>query len=105
MQNYSRPNRDDLNVFVLLIRLLRQVHSHMQDINDEAERFNVLLGKQRELVDQHRSDIEDLTYDLSDYEDQMEQVLSIGLTERLNSHYSDHMASIVADRESHKEEG
>ena len=77
MQNFNPPTREDLNAYIVLIRFLRQVHSHMQDINDEAERFNRLLEEQCEVLDRHRSDIEDLTSALSDYEDDMERVKNI----------------------------
>ena len=77
MQNVNPSTREDLNAYIVLIRFLRQVHSHMQDINDEAERFNRLLEQQCEVLDRHRSDIEDLASALSDYEDEMERVESI----------------------------
>lgn len=77
MQTVNPPTREDLNAFIVLIRFLRQVHSHMQDINCEAERFNRLLEQQREVLDRHRSDIEDLTSALSEYVDEMERVKNI----------------------------
>ena len=77
MNEYTVPSQEDLNAYIVLIRFLRQVHSNMQCINDEAERFNKLLEEQCEVLDRHRSDIEDLTSALSDYEDEIKRVKSI----------------------------
>jgi hypothetical protein len=77
MQNANPPTREDLNAYIVLIRFLRQVHSHMQDINDEAERFNKLLEGQCEVLNEHRLDIEDLTSALSDYEAEIDRIKAI----------------------------
>src|ERR1039457_4841974 len=77
MNEYTVPSQEDLNAYIVLIRFLRQVHSNMQCINDEAERFNKLLEEQCEVLDRHRSDIKDLTSALSDYEDEIKRVKSI----------------------------
>jgi len=81
MRNVDRPSREDLNAYIVLIRFLTQVHSRLQDINNEAERFNKLLEQQCEVLNQHRLDIEDLEFALSDYEDELIRVRSIGQSE------------------------
>jgi len=85
MDDYRAPSPDDLNKFVVLIRFLGQVHTLMQDINEEAERFNGLLDQQCEVLNEHRQDIEDLTSALSDYENEMERVKSIDLPKQRNN--------------------
>lgn len=85
MNEYRAPSPNDLNKYIVLIRFLRQVHTLMQDINEEAERFNGLLDRQCEVLNDHRLDIEDLTSALSDYEDKMERVKSIDLPEQRNN--------------------
>ena len=105
MQNFNPPTRDDLNAYIVLIRFLRQVHLHMQDINAEAERFNTLLEGQCELLNEHRLDIEDLTSALSEYEVERERVMSIKLPEQHNNQLPGHLASITSDREPSKAEG
>ncbi|MGD0801084.1 MAG: hypothetical protein ABR906_07205 [Terracidiphilus sp.] len=77
MQSLNPPSQDDLNAYIVLIRFLRQVHSFMQEINDEAERFNKLLEGQCVVLNEHRLDIEDLTSALSDYEDEIKRVRNI----------------------------
>jgi hypothetical protein len=77
MQSPNPPTQDDLHAYIVLIRFLRQVHSYMQGINDEAERFNKLLEGQCAVLNEHRLDIEDLTSALSAYEDEMKQVKNI----------------------------
>jgi hypothetical protein len=67
MNEHRAPSPDELNAYVTLIRFLRQVHSLMQDINEEAERFHGLLDQQCVVLDRHRLNIEDLTSALSDY--------------------------------------
>jgi hypothetical protein len=77
MQNPNPPTRDALRAYIVLIHFLRQVQSLMQDINDEAERFNSLLEQQGEVLDRHRSDIEGLTSALSEYVDDLARVKDI----------------------------
>src|ERR1019366_2412633 len=79
MNEHKAPSPEELNAYIVLIRFLRQVHSHMQDINVEAERFNKLLEQQCEVLNEHRLDVEDLTSALSEYEVEMERVKSIDL--------------------------
>jgi hypothetical protein len=77
MNEHKAPSPEELNSYVVLIRFLRQVHSLMQDINDEAERFNRLLDQQCEVLDRHRLCLEDLESSLTDYEEDLERVKSI----------------------------
>jgi len=105
MSDFRPPSPEDLNKYILLNRFLWQVHSHMQNINDETERFISLLNQLGEVLNEHRCDTEDLTNALSDYEDELERVKSINLPGQLNSQFPGHLASITADREPHKAEG
>ena len=83
MNEQRHPSQEDLDRYVVLIRFLRQVHSEMQNINEEAERFNDLLREQFEVLDKHRSKIEDLDSAMSDYEESMKRVM------RINSRWGD----------------
>lgn len=74
MNEHSAPTSNELKAYAVLINFLHQVHSHQQDINTEAERLNRLLEQQGEVLDRHRSDIEDLQSALMEYENDLERV-------------------------------
>jgi transposase-like protein len=105
MNDYRPPIPEDLNRFNVLTRFLGQVHFEMQNINEETERFITLLDQLGEVLDRHRSDIEDLTSALSDYEDDLERVKSISPSEQSNNQSLGHLARITPDREPRKAEG
>jgi len=104
MNDYRTPSPEDLNKYILLNRFLWQVNSHMQNINDETERFISLLNQLGEVLKEHRCDTEDLANALSDYEDELERVKSINLPEPHNNQLTGHLASITSDREPGKAE-
>ena len=74
MNEHSAPTPDELKAYAVLINFLHQVHSHLRDINEEAEQLNRLLEQQSEVLDRHRSDIEDLQSALMEYENDLERV-------------------------------
>lgn len=81
MNEQPAPTSEELKAYAVLINFLHQVHSHQQDINDEAERLNRLLKQQGEVLDRHRSEIEDLSSALSDYGDELKRVKATVPTE------------------------
>lgn len=105
MNEYTVPSQQDLNAYIVLIRFLRQVHSHMQDINDEAERFNKLLEEQCEVLNEHRLDVEDLTSALSDYEAEIDRVKNINLPVQHNNQSPGYAESVTTSREPGTVEG
>jgi len=82
MIDFRPPSPDDLNKYVVLIRFLNQVHSQMQNINDETERFITLLEKLGEVLEEHQWGVSDLQSSLLDYEKDLERVKSINLPEQ-----------------------
>ena len=104
MTDYKAPSSDDLNRLIALNRLLRQVNTEMQNINDETERFTKLLEKLGEVLKEHRYEIEDLQSSLSDYEDDLNRVKSIDLPEQQPNQVPGEAASIASGREHIKAE-
>jgi hypothetical protein len=66
MNDFRPSSPEDLNRLIVLICFLNQVHSQMQNINDETERVNSLLEQLGEVLKQHRWDIDGLQSTLLD---------------------------------------
>ena len=105
MNEYRSQSPEDLNRFPVLIRFLNQMHSQMQNINDETERFNRLINQLGEVLKEHRQEFSDLESTLLDYEDYLERVKSINLPEQRNNQSPGHLASRTEGREPSKSEG
>ena len=105
MNDYRSQSPEDLNRFPVLIRFLNQMHSQMQNINYETERFNRLIDQLGEVLKEHRQEFSDLQSTLLDYEDYLERVKSINLPEQRNNQSSGHLASRTEGREPSKSEG
>src|ERR1035441_1479198 len=94
MQNFNPPTREDLNAYIVLIRFLRQVHSLMQEINVEAERFTELLKEQKDLLEEQDWALQDLSSSVEDYEEEIrrqagmykKEIAAIQRQEELRNH-------------------
>ena len=74
MQNFNAPTREDGLAYVALIRLLREAHSLLQEINEESERFTKLLEEQKHALEELTCALQDFSSSLSDCEEDTERL-------------------------------